>query len=140
MIDLIKNKYKFDLIYIDGSHLFEGIFIDLYYSTILLNINGIVLFDDSVNQNTKKLISFLKNNYQLIYKEIDYNKYDNSQKSLKKILANSTGYRQIAGFKKISEPPRKKQQPLLEIFKYPFLSLKNLKIMPFDESMSGFNF
>ena len=91
MGNLIKKECKFDLIYIDGSHLFEDIFLDLYFSTILLKINGIVLFDDSANPNTRKVLNFIRNNYKLIFEEINYKKYDTSKKSFKKSLANSFG-------------------------------------------------
>lgn len=37
---------KFDLIYIDGSHKSDDTFVDAYYSSKLLNTNGLLIFDD----------------------------------------------------------------------------------------------
>ena len=116
MVNLIKSKSKFDLIYIDGSHLFDEVFLDLFYSTILLNVNGIVLFDDCVDPDVKKVINFLENNCKSHYVEIDYKKYNNSRKSLKKSLANFLGYRQIKGYKKISEDQRSWESSPLKRF------------------------
>ena len=36
------------MIYVDGSHNFEHVFIDAYYSVQLLDMGGVVLFDDSI--------------------------------------------------------------------------------------------
>ncbi len=42
---LLKEDKKFDFIFIDGSHRFDGIFVDFYYSDLLLEKNGYILFD-----------------------------------------------------------------------------------------------
>ena len=44
---LLSEKAVFDLVYIDGSHLFEDVFVDAYFVSKLLSAGGIVLFDDS---------------------------------------------------------------------------------------------
>ena len=43
---LICNKCKFDLIYVDGSHEAHDVLSDAVLSYILLNKNGIIIFDD----------------------------------------------------------------------------------------------
>ena len=40
------NKYKFDLIYIDGNHLYEFVRRDIDNSLNVLNENGIIVLDD----------------------------------------------------------------------------------------------
>ena len=40
------NKNKFDLIYIDGSHVFEDVLNDGNNSIKILNHNGLIIFDD----------------------------------------------------------------------------------------------
>lgn len=49
--DLSKNvlpqlDIKFDIIYIDGSHLFEDVLIDIEYSYKIIKNNGLILIDD----------------------------------------------------------------------------------------------
>ena len=43
---LPKLETTFDLIYIDGSHKSDDTFVDAYYSSKLLNTNGLLIFDD----------------------------------------------------------------------------------------------
>ena len=49
--ELLKKRIFFDLIYIDGSHNGEDILSDAIESYKLLNIGGIIIFDDVVNSN-----------------------------------------------------------------------------------------
>jgi SAM-dependent methyltransferase len=44
MLHDIKGKY--DFIYIDGSHRSDDVFVDAYWADKLLNVNGIMIFDD----------------------------------------------------------------------------------------------
>ena len=48
---LFKKNISFDIIYIDGSHNGEDILSDAIESYKLLNIGGIIIFDDVVNSN-----------------------------------------------------------------------------------------
>jgi predicted O-methyltransferase YrrM len=60
---LCKEGYKFDMIYIDGSHIFDDAFIDFYYSHELLKIGGVMLFDDSTTSHVAKVTNFIRKNY-----------------------------------------------------------------------------
>ena len=44
--ELVQNGYKFDFIFIDGDHKFEGVLLDFIYSAELLSIGGSIVFDD----------------------------------------------------------------------------------------------
>lgn len=59
---LLKENRKFDFIFIDGSHRFDGIFIDFYYSDLLLEKNGYMLFHDTWMRSTRLVLSFIKTN------------------------------------------------------------------------------
>lgn len=59
---LLKEDQKFDFIFIDGSHRFDGIFIDFYYSDLLLEKNGYILFHDSWMRTVQLVISYIKTN------------------------------------------------------------------------------
>jgi hypothetical protein len=104
--ELIQKGHKFEFIYVDGSHLFEDVFLDFYYSTILLQENGLVLFDDCGTKDVDKVIKFIQRNYSLILKPFDLAPYEDPNKSVLKRLANKLGYRQLKAFQKIKEPPR----------------------------------
>ena len=114
--ELLKNKKKYDLIYIDGSHRFEDIFVDFYYSSLILEMNGIILFDDCTRLDAYKVIKFIKTNYKRFFNEIEYKKYDKRPKKLIKKIANKFGYKQLYGFQKIAEPPRSRFKDPLKNF------------------------
>lgn len=97
---------SFDFIYVDGSHLFEDVFVDFYYCARLLQRKGVVLFDDCRDPHVAKLIRFVRRNYSRILKPIDLSAFEHAQKPLRKRIANRLGIRQLTGFEKIDEPPR----------------------------------
>ena len=49
--ELSKKNFYFDFIYIDGSHNGEDVLSDAIESYKLLNIEGLIIFDDVVNAN-----------------------------------------------------------------------------------------
>ena len=106
LANLVKEKEKFDFAYVDGSHLFEDVFLDFYYTSILLNKDGIVLFDDCTDRHVAKVIKFINKNYSDIWEPLNIKPLGEQQKDFKKKLGNLLGIRQSIGFKKISEPPR----------------------------------
>jgi hypothetical protein len=59
---LVDQKEKFEFIFIDGDHKFDGIFIDFYYADLLLEKDGYVLLHDTWMRSTQLLISFIKKN------------------------------------------------------------------------------
>jgi hypothetical protein len=56
---LLEQGRRFGIIYVDGSHLFEDVFIDAYYSARLLEPDGYLLFDDSTDPHIKKVLAFI---------------------------------------------------------------------------------
>jgi predicted O-methyltransferase YrrM len=66
---LYYEKAQFDFIFIDGDHRFDSIFVDFYYSDLLLANNGYILFHDSWMRGTQLVASFIRhnrNNYKQI--------------------------------------------------------------------------
>jgi predicted O-methyltransferase YrrM len=106
---LIQKKEKFDLVYIDGSHLFEDVFVDFYYTFQLLEKNGIVIFDDCQDAHVKKVIKFIDSNYSEKLQKItnQVSAHLKIQKSYFKRIANFLGYRQVEIYKKVENSPRK---------------------------------
>jgi predicted O-methyltransferase YrrM len=53
---------KFDFIFIDGDHKFDGILIDFYYADLLLKKGGYILFHDTWMRSTQLVASFIRRN------------------------------------------------------------------------------
>lgn len=112
--DLLRRGERFDLIYIDGSHLFEDVFLDFYYSTRLLKKGGVMLFDDCADQHVLKVIKFIRRNYSQFLEELNYSTVDDPKKPLYKKIGNLLGIRQLCGFTKTNEPPREWNAPYVK--------------------------
>jgi predicted O-methyltransferase YrrM len=72
---LLEEGTRFDLIYVDGSHLFEDVFLDAYYSCRLLTKGGVVAFDDCSDHHVAKVIRFLQRNCRDGLRELDLEPY-----------------------------------------------------------------
>ena len=60
LADLLGQGKNFDLIYIDGSHRFDDVFVDAYFAFRLLRKDGIVLFDDCSTDDVATVPEFRK--------------------------------------------------------------------------------
>lgn len=95
---------RFGLIYVDGSHLFEDVFLDAYFGSRLLEDGGIIAFDDSSDPNVRKVIYFLRSNVHML-EEIDLNY--GRRNSLVYAAARHLGKVQMTAFKRIGSIDRK---------------------------------
>lgn len=75
---LVEYNKKYDIIYIDGSHLQEDVKFDLEYSDKLVTIGGIIIMDD-IGYDEKGTLMTVANtflnehkNYQLLLKEYQW--------------------------------------------------------------------
>jgi predicted O-methyltransferase YrrM len=89
MSKLFDRGYKFDLIFIDGMHLFDYTISDLYYANKLIKIGGIILLDDIVHKGVERAYNYVLKNY-----------------THWKLLDKSLGNKTTATFVKISEDVR----------------------------------
>jgi len=104
---LLEQGRRFGLIYVDGSHWFEDVFLDCHYSNHLLELGGIVLFDDSADPNIGKVLTFIRRNMRYALSEIDLSPYRADQgKSLRYRIGKATGRSQLTAFRKIGEGRR----------------------------------
>jgi predicted O-methyltransferase YrrM len=110
---LAERGERFDLIYIDGYHLFENVFVDMYYSLKILNDGGILLFDDCADKHIKKVIRFMAANLTNIVQKFALEKYEPPKSWLKR-FANKLGYRQMKAFEKKSQLPRVWNAPFVD--------------------------
>lgn len=59
---LVKEGRRFDFIFIDGDHKFDGVLVDFYYADLLLNDGGYILFHDTWMRSTSLVTSFVTTN------------------------------------------------------------------------------
>lgn len=84
---LVDHKKKFDFIFIDGDHKFDGVFVDFYYADLLLEKGGYIMMHDTWMRSTRLVISFVRKNRR------DY-------------LYTKTPCRNLALFQKVSDDER----------------------------------
>ncbi|MBJ7401774.1 MAG: class I SAM-dependent methyltransferase [Bradyrhizobium sp.] len=105
---LLESHQRYDFIYIDGSHLFENVFIDTFYCARLLNDGGWMALDDSSDPHVAKVIEFMRANLAGAVKEISL--------GAKSALAGFVGRRQLTVFERLPydgpHGPRKWDTPL----------------------------
>lgn len=111
---LVSEKRKFDMIYIDGSHIFENVFIDFFYCRQLLSKNGIMLFDDSSDAHVKKVLKFIQNNFTGRLAPFDLSHYQIGRNPYIYRLADLIGKTQLRAFQKIGEDEREWNTPYID--------------------------
>jgi len=75
MPELIRRKYVFDLIFIDGMHLMDYTISDLFYADLLTKPGSFIVLDDIKHPGVKKAFNYILKNYShwvLIKKAIAY--------------------------------------------------------------------
>jgi len=60
--ELLKEGRRFQFIFVDGGHRFDDIFTDWYFSDLLLEKNGYVLFHDLWMRSTQMVAAFIQTN------------------------------------------------------------------------------
>jgi predicted O-methyltransferase YrrM len=65
---LLRDGAKADLVFIDGWHTFDFVFVDLFYADKLLRPEGVVIFDDADWTSIRPVIRFAVTNlgYQVV--------------------------------------------------------------------------
>lgn len=108
--ELVAAGASFDLIYIDGLHVFEHTFIDFYYAATLAAIGGVILFDDSRSPHVDKVIRFVRASMADSLEPLDMSLFE-GRKSIPARIANHLGIRQLKGFRKIKDTYRPYNAP-----------------------------
>ena len=87
--------------FIGGSHFFDDVFVDFYFTAQLLADGGIVAFDDSTNPHVRKVLRFIHANCGCL-QPVDFSRYRADEgKSLRYRAAEAVGRAQLTAFRKI---------------------------------------
>ncbi len=62
LTEMYESGLRTDYIYVDGGHNFDTVMVDFYCSNRLLNVGGVLLFDDMWMPSIQKIASFIRKN------------------------------------------------------------------------------
>jgi predicted O-methyltransferase YrrM len=100
---LLESGNWFDLIYVDGSHSYDNVFVDYYYGVRLLSRSGFILFDDCTTSDVKKVIKFIRQEQKHILRELNLNPFRNPTRLWKSRLVNTLGHSQMCAFERLDD-------------------------------------
>jgi hypothetical protein len=104
---LLADGARVGLIYVDGSHVFEDVFVDGFFGTRLLEDDGVIAFDDSSNPHVHKVLEFLRTNCRESLEEIDLSRYrEDLGRTLRYRVAKMMDRLQMAAFRRIGKVDR----------------------------------
>ena len=111
---LLAEDERFDLCFIDGSHLFEDCFLDAFYCARLLALDGVVVFDDGADPHVAKVTRFVERNLSRSLVAFDLAPFRaDGGLSFKFRLARALGRSQLKAFRKIGDPVRAWNAPFV---------------------------
>jgi hypothetical protein len=109
---MLASGEHFDLVYIDGSHLFEDVFVDAYFIIRLLADGGVVAFDDSSNPHVAKVLRFLRTSLSDRLPELDLGRHRQSKLGgLRYRFARWLGRIQLTAFRRVGDVERNWDAP-----------------------------
>jgi len=85
-------------VYVDGSHLFEDVFVDGFYCARLLAEGGYLLFDDCADPHIAKVIGFIDRNVPGLSRQPD--------RTLRSRVARVLRRRQLTAYRRVGEIER----------------------------------
>jgi predicted O-methyltransferase YrrM len=104
---LLQHPARFDLIYVDGSHLFEDAFVDAYFAARLLRSGGVILFDDCADAHVAKVIRFIKSNLRHALEILDLSPWRPDEgRGWRYRIGKLAGRVQLVGFRQRGELSR----------------------------------
>ena len=62
--DLVRHDQKFELVFIDGNHLFDYVIVDVFYSQFLVSVGGQICLDDIDKLSVSKAFAFIVRNLE----------------------------------------------------------------------------
>ncbi len=65
--ELVEEGRTFDLAFVDGGHLFEVVFLDLYYLSRLVEPGGLIIVDDMWMPSVRLAVDFCVENLRIVH-------------------------------------------------------------------------
>jgi len=110
---LVEEKRAYGMAYIDGSHQFEDVLLDFCLTPQILEVGGLILFDDSTDSQVAKVLRFIEANYCEIYEPISLTRYKIGLKAqIKHLVADRLHKTQLRAYRKIKEGRQNWGKPL----------------------------
>lgn len=95
---------KYSMAYIDGSHMFEDVLLDFLYTHDMLDVGGLVLFDDSTDLHVRKVLRFINASYSEIYEPVSLSRFRDRFKARARYeLASRLRKTQLRAFRKLKD-------------------------------------
>ena len=72
-LPILLNKFgenSFDFVFIDGFHTFDYTLVDVFFSTQLLKLNGILIIDDCLHKAVSRAVDYIDTNYNYFLRKI----------------------------------------------------------------------
>jgi predicted O-methyltransferase YrrM len=97
----LASQGTFDLAYVDGSHAFHEVMLDLYYVRHLLADGGVVVFDDCASKYVRRSIRFIRREI-VSFREFDLTPF--TKGSWRRAIAYALNRSQCVAFQKVQHP------------------------------------
>jgi predicted O-methyltransferase YrrM/transposase-like protein len=70
---MIKDRDRFDFIYIDGNHRFDDVLVDFYLADQVMRVGGLMVFDDTWLESIQTVCNFVARNraYQVVSQPVE---------------------------------------------------------------------
>ncbi|MCB0699399.1 MAG: class I SAM-dependent methyltransferase [Chitinophagales bacterium] len=83
---LASEGNKYDFVFVDGWHTFDHVLVEFFYINKMLNVGGVVAFDDAALTGLNRLMRFISNypNYEIIGSVSD--KYVSGQRKMLNVM------------------------------------------------------
>ena len=110
---LVEDGRRFELAYIDGSHQFEDVLTDFVFTHEMLEVGGVILFDDATDSHVTKVLRFLEANYDEIYTPVSLARFRKGLRAnLKYRAASYLRKSQMRAYRKLKEGRQNWGKPL----------------------------
>lgn len=100
LAELLDDGRTFDLIYVDGSHRFDDVFVDAYFGFRLLSSRGVIFFDDSSTRDVAKVLRYVSTNWAAWTAEVDLFPYRSGRSPLVYRVGGWLGRLQLRAFRR----------------------------------------
>jgi predicted O-methyltransferase YrrM len=106
---LLRKGERFQMAYIDGAHAIQEVFLDFYYIRHLLDLGGIVLFDDCSRRGVGQVISIIRNEL-VSFKELDLAPFRSERNPWRYRIGRMLNRVQCLGFQKVADADEDERQ------------------------------